>query len=225
MDSLEIEAELWRRFKVDNDLVARDYLLTQYSPWVASVVMTVMRRAGSRDLDRSDHMQNGHVGLLEAMNRYQPQKGVPFLLYAKARVRGAVFNGIRASTKSQRYPKELALVEVADRDEEGDTFSEFVSAIVGIALDQMIEQAADAFCEGESLQQAQNGKLIKNVLLGMPDNIRLIFVSHYYLHMPFVRIAEDLCLSKGRISQLHSKGLGIFKSYLAERGYAKSDFI
>ncbi|KMM75662.1 hypothetical protein ACP93_10315 [Xanthomonas sp. NCPPB 1128] len=224
MDSLEIEAELWRRFKVDNDLVARDYLLTEYSPWVASVVVMVMRRAGSRDLDWSDHMQNGHVGLLEAMNRYQPQKGVPFLLYAKARVRGAVFNGIRASTKSQRYPKELVQVEVADRDEE-DALSDFVSAIVGIALDQMVEQAADACCEGESLQQAQNGKLIKNVLLGMPDNIRLIFISHYYLHLPFVRIAEDLCLSKGRISQLHSKGLGMFKSYLADHGYAKSDFI
>ncbi|MCW0460028.1 RNA polymerase sigma-D factor [Xanthomonas sacchari] len=224
MDSLEIEVELWRRFKVDNDLVARDYLLTEYSPWVASVVMTVLRRAGSRDLDWSDHMQNGHLGLLEAMNRYQPQKGVPFQLYAKARVRGAVFNGIRASAKSQRYPKDLVLLEVADRDEE-DAFSEFISAVVGIALDEMVEQAADARCEGESLQQAQNGKLIKNVLLGMPDNIRAIFVSHYYLHQPFVRIAEDLCLSKGRISQLHSKGLGMFKSYLADHGYAKSDFI
>ncbi len=39
----------------------------------------------------------GNVGLLEARTRYDPSRGVPFEVYARHRIRGAIFDGIRQS--------------------------------------------------------------------------------------------------------------------------------
>ena len=225
MDVNEVEKELWRRFKVDRDLAARDFLLSKYSPWVRSIAASVVRRAGSRNLEWSDHVQNAHIGLLEAMSRYQPERSVPFQLYAKARIRGAVFNGIRQNARSVRSIDGYASVEKVEADNGLEYLPGFVSAIVEAALDYMVEQSTDCLYGDESVQGEQSRKLISNIIMGMPEKIRFVFINHYYLHKPFVKVAEELGLTKGRISQIHSSGLQMMRERLRGCGYIKDDFI
>jgi RNA polymerase sigma factor (sigma-70 family) len=48
---------------------------------------------GAIDLD--DLAGHGHLGLVEASRRYDPTRGVNFELYARHRIRGAIFDGLR----------------------------------------------------------------------------------------------------------------------------------
>ena len=90
-----IEHELWRRARQDEDQEARDFLFLRYSPWARSIAGMVARRTQLRMMEWDDHVQNAQLGLLDAMSRFDAGLGVYFMVYAKPRVRGAVFNGMR----------------------------------------------------------------------------------------------------------------------------------
>lgn len=51
--------------------------------------------SGAVDID--DLVGYGHLGLLEARERYDPRRAVNFEVYARHRVRGAIYDGIRQS--------------------------------------------------------------------------------------------------------------------------------
>lgn len=140
MDRDALVTELWRRFKADDDLQARDFLVTEYSPWTRMVAADVYRRIGRRDLDWADHLQNAHVGLLEALNRYDPARAIPFTLYAKRRVRGAVFNGVRQQKRSSRLEDPIEIVV-----DDGGSLDGFINTVLQIATQHLVEQAADAW--------------------------------------------------------------------------------
>ncbi|MBU1429473.1 sigma-70 family RNA polymerase sigma factor [Myxococcota bacterium] len=46
-------------------------------------------------ISQADLIQFGHVGLLEAQRRFDPTQGVLFETFARHRVRGAIFDGLR----------------------------------------------------------------------------------------------------------------------------------
>lgn len=46
-------------------------------------------------VDPDDLVGHGHLGLIEAQRRYDPTRGVNFELYARHRIRGAIFDGLR----------------------------------------------------------------------------------------------------------------------------------
>lgn len=48
---------------------------------------------GAVELD--DLVGHGHLGLIEARRRYDPTRGVNFELFARHRIRGAIFDGLR----------------------------------------------------------------------------------------------------------------------------------
>lgn len=50
---------------------------------------------GALELD--DLIGYGHVGLVEAQSRYDPSRGIDFEIYARHRIRGAIYDGIRQS--------------------------------------------------------------------------------------------------------------------------------
>ena len=60
------------------DLQAREQLINQLLPLVSSLA----RRYRTEGLEQTDLIQEGVVGLLRALERYEPERGVPFAAYA-----------------------------------------------------------------------------------------------------------------------------------------------
>src|SRR3546814_15839408 len=83
-----MEAELWDRYIRDRDTDAWHRLATLYGTWSASVARSVHRRVWAYPVDLDDFVQDAQVGLLEAMSRYDPDRGVAFQAIAKPRIRG-----------------------------------------------------------------------------------------------------------------------------------------
>lgn len=57
-------------------------------------------------LETGDLIAYGHVGLLEALETFKPEKGFAFSTHATFRIRGAIVDGVRAWTHYHRMSKE-----------------------------------------------------------------------------------------------------------------------
>ena len=111
------EGELWRAYKERGDEAARRTIIESYQPLVFREVMPY--RALSAVMDA---VQEGTIGLIEAVERYDPARGVAFSLYAVHRVRGRILDFLRregrvdlpcleAETEAYETAKELLVDE------------------------------------------------------------------------------------------------------------------
>ncbi|MCQ2594730.1 MAG: RNA polymerase sigma factor WhiG [Treponemataceae bacterium] len=89
------EDELWIEYKKTRSPALRDAFIRQYMPlvkYVAGKVSTGM--PGNIEFD--DLVGFGQFGLLDAINKFDPEKNVKFKTYAVTRIRGAIFDELRS---------------------------------------------------------------------------------------------------------------------------------
>ena len=89
--SREEEEELWKQYKEQDLLEARQSLIEHYQPLVFREAM----KYGLQEAVTLDLIQEGTVGLMEAVERFDPSQGVAVSLYALHRVRGRMLNFLR----------------------------------------------------------------------------------------------------------------------------------
>jgi len=85
---------LWRRFHQTGDPAVRERLVLSYSPLVKYVVGRMMSNLPSH-IEQSDLASYGLMGLLSAIDRYEPDRGVRFESYAMTRIKGAIIDELR----------------------------------------------------------------------------------------------------------------------------------
>lgn len=86
--------ELWHRWRQSRDTAARDELTRIYL-WLVRYVAGRLMIGLPAHVDGSDIEGHGCFGLLEAINRYEPERGVRFETFALPWVRGACLEGLR----------------------------------------------------------------------------------------------------------------------------------
>lgn len=87
-------AEAWQRFKSTGDQMAREALLLHHLPLVKFLV----GRLGiglPGNVDEADLISFGVFGLLDAMDRFDPERGYRFEPWAGRRIRKAIFDELR----------------------------------------------------------------------------------------------------------------------------------
>ncbi len=72
----------------------RDQLAKHYAPLVKRIAYHLMAKLPA-SVQVEDIIQNGMLGLLDAMNRYEEGLGAQFETYAVQRIRGAMLDGLR----------------------------------------------------------------------------------------------------------------------------------
>jgi RNA polymerase sigma factor for flagellar operon FliA len=143
----EDTAELWRRYRRTRDQALRDRLILSYAP----LVKYVAGRLGSglpAHVDEGDLVSYGLLGLIAAIERYDPDRDVKFETYAIARIKGSILDELRAldwvprSVRSRAREIERAMSELeaklgrAPSDEE-------IAGKVGISTDELEESLTD----------------------------------------------------------------------------------
>ena len=87
--------ELWQEFAKSRDKAVRDRLILTYAP----LVKYVAGRLGSglpAHVDEGDLVSYGLLGLIGAIERYDPDRDVKFETYAISRIKGAIIDELRA---------------------------------------------------------------------------------------------------------------------------------
>ncbi len=96
----EQEQELGRRI-LDGDQSARDALVTANLRFVVSVAKHYARRTGSPIMDV---INQGNLGLIEAANRFDSERGRKFITYAVWWIRHAILKGMSEQSGAMRLP-------------------------------------------------------------------------------------------------------------------------
>lgn len=88
-------AELWQKFTTTGDKACREQLIMQYAPLVRHVVGRLAVTLPAT-IDQDDLFGYGVIGLIHAIERFSPERGVKFETYAMTRVRGAIIDELRS---------------------------------------------------------------------------------------------------------------------------------
>ncbi len=87
--------EVWRRYKTDDDRRARERLVLAYSPLVKYVAGRTAAGLPPH-VEEADLISYGLVGLISAIERFEPAREIKFETYAIMRIKGAIIDELRA---------------------------------------------------------------------------------------------------------------------------------
>ncbi len=87
--------DLWRRYKATGDDKARERLVVAYSPLV-KYVSGRMASGLPAHVEEADLISYGLVGLISAIQRFEPEREIKFETYAITRIKGAIIDELRS---------------------------------------------------------------------------------------------------------------------------------
>lgn len=89
------EEQLWLDYRSTRNPAIRDTLIRQYAPLVKYVAGKVAQGM-PHSVEFDDLVGFGVFGLLDAIEKFDPEKNVKFKTYAVTRIRGAIFDELRS---------------------------------------------------------------------------------------------------------------------------------
>ncbi|MEJ8839024.1 sigma-70 family RNA polymerase sigma factor [Ramlibacter sp. AN1133] len=238
------EAILWQQLRQGGDAAAREQLLALHMGYAKVVAGTYYARRFHDEIEYADYLQYASVGLLEALERFDPARGVQFRTFAARRMHGAILNGLERFTEKQQQiaarqrlrAERMADVKALAGERSGaetgtprtaDQLLAFVSeAGIGLALCWLLEGSGMVDDAGATVSQpfyrsAEMRQLRERLVLaieGLPAQERTVIRSHYLQEVPFEEIAASLQLTRGRISQVHRRALVRLRGVLGGQG-------
>src|SRR5882672_2278983 len=87
--------ELWRRYKVEGDDKARERLVVAYSPLVKFIAGR-MASGLPAHIEESDLISYGLLGLIGAIERFDPDREIKFETFAVSRIKGSIIDELRS---------------------------------------------------------------------------------------------------------------------------------
>lgn len=134
------DALLWEKFIKTKDPKIKEQLIIKYMPLVKLVASRMAIYFGG-NVEYDDLVSYGSIGLLDAIEKFDSQKGVKFETYAYTRIKGAIIDCVRSqdflprSIRQKAKEIEKAYVEI-EREGKTPTDQE-VAKRVGISVDEL----------------------------------------------------------------------------------------
>ena len=184
----EEEQKLWKAYEESEDMQARMTIIEHYQP----LVLKEANVYKSTKVDMMDCIQEGTIGLIEAVERYDSTKGVAFSLYAVHRIRGRILDYLRKEGK-----KGFILQE---ETEDGKTWWEQLPAE---------GPSTEIVCE-----ERMYGDMVTLAMKQLPLAEQHVVEEVYYKDHSVASIADTLECSHSYIHRLRRKGLARLKGML-----------
>jgi RNA polymerase sigma factor for flagellar operon FliA len=224
--------------------VERERLLLLHMPQVRLVAESLRVRLRFA-MEFEDLVSYGVIGLLKAIERFDPGRGVLLKTYAEHRIRGAILDGARTMDwlprsvrqKERQYQKSIRAAE-ARYMETGGTAAERPCVRWPVGRIEVIQAGADlAIFEQISQQAGLRGLLGKvgddpevefqrtemrsmlaQAVRRLPDRHRVVLDLYYGRDLSMKRIGQILRIHESRVSQLHAAAVKRLQAALAPGG-------
>jgi RNA polymerase sigma factor for flagellar operon FliA len=238
MDSLvELsEIALWQACR-SGSAEARQSLFELHLPFARRIASRRFHQQSGTGVEFADLFQLACAGLLEAIDGYDPERGVPFRGYAARRVGGSILDGIARMTEvreqlsfRRRAERErmASLASDASGSSAADAMAALADLALGVAVGFMLEgtgllagaEAADpAPGPYDGLAFRRMVAHMHEAIAALPARERAILRYHYEEGMVFDQIGDLLGITKGRVSQLHRAALALLRKRLRQTGH------
>lgn len=212
-------------------------MVAQYAPLVRKLAFQVASRLPP-NVVLDDLIQEGMMGLLDAIKRYEPRPGLNFEAYARFRITGAIYDSCRENDilpRNQRdklselekavrkLEQELGRSpteqEIADACELSiDQYHQTLDTMVGMTAIDDVPEHMLPIAEGADPSQITSFKQIAKQLAGvikdLPEKERMVVALHYQEDLSFREVAYVMDLTPGRISQIHTQAMVRIRAHL-----------
>jgi RNA polymerase sigma factor for flagellar operon FliA len=182
------------------DAQARVALIERYLP-LARALSRRVRMVGSPLSDADDLGSAAVLGLIDAVDRFEPNRGVPFEAYAALRIRGAIIDELRRV------------------DERGRSAEETPRAV---SLDGLVEEewtrflAADDEFDAKFDHEDLCGR-VQGALATLPPRQREVLARYYADSLTLREAGLRMGISEARACQLHGRAIVNLRRALAVR--------
>lgn len=203
------------------------------------------RLPASVELD--DLVHDGILGLLDAVEKYDPARGVRFRTYAEARVRGAILDGLRQkdwrprSVRLLRRNLDAAVGEISTVRQRAATEEEIAGAMgldldayrtalrdasVGplLSLDELPPGVGPAVEPGERpderLGRRDTIRALAEEIERLPERERRVMELYYSEGLNMKEVGAVLGITESRVCQLHSQAAARLRASLGVRLHA-----
>jgi RNA polymerase sigma-B factor len=173
---------------------ARRLLIEQHLP----LVRTIARRFTHRGESFEDLVQVGAVGLINAVDRFDPSRGVTLGAYAAPTIAGEIQRHLRDRSTLIRIPRSAG--------------AEAAAARFPLPL-----EAAGGSQTDDALTQSEDRALVASGLRALPRRERQVVELRYYGDLSQRRIAAQLGISQVHVSRLLRDSLGRLGRELGQR--------
>jgi RNA polymerase sigma-B factor len=102
-EHLADDRELWHRFARDRDQAVREELVRRHMPFARRLALRY--RGASESFD--DLLQVANLGLINAVDRFDPERGIPFTAFASPTILGELKRHFRDRVWTVRVPRGL----------------------------------------------------------------------------------------------------------------------
>lgn len=236
-DRAGLARQLWEAYALSRDPRTRGELIEHYMPVAKIIAAKVFGLRTDPAASFDDYLQYARVGLVEAVDRFDWTRSVPFEAYSAPRIRGAILNGLAYETefsaqrsfwRTRMQDRADSLLGAKSGQPEGATLQELIQVTVGLALglvlDQSPEDPVDEQPQSNPYAMTEMEQLIRQVrtlLAKLTEREQQVIRGHYFEHRELQAIATDCGLSKGRVSQIHAQALAHLRALLGEKIDAK----
>ncbi len=222
-DDLE---QIWAEFRSTNEPGLRNRLVLQYAPLVKYVAGRLRTRMPD-SVDPDDLVSDGVLGLMDAIERFEPARGLSFQTFAVPRIRGAIIDGMRSmdfvprSVRDKLRTVHRAHVTLEERLGRVPEDHE-VAREVGIPLQQLRDLTRQANSNHANLDdfdladelssaadhQVEQGDVnasLMRVVDQLGERDQVIIALYYFEGLTLAEIGQVLGVTESRVSQVHRR--------------------
>jgi RNA polymerase sigma factor for flagellar operon FliA len=164
-------------------------------------------------MGRDDVESAALIGLINAVDRYDPDRGVPFEGYAGLRIRGAILDELRRLDDHTRDERRRA------RDAAEDTEPEIGAYGGTLSLDLLLETGdRDWAAEDDEPDRFESQDLrtrVESALECLPPRQREVLARYYGDSLTLRESAVRMGISEARACQLHGRAIQNLRHALA----------
>ena len=224
--------ELFRRYKEDGDMEAREQLVMSH----LNLVRFLANKFKNRGEPLDDLVQVGYLGLLKAIDRFDPDRGLEFTTYATPTILGEIKRHFRDKGWSVRVPRRLqelsakvnqatdTLTTQFQRSPTIQEIADYLDASVDEVLEAMESSSAYSSVPLEGTGSSENDDapsvidrygsednelaftddrlVIEEALKGFSPREREVIELRFLKGMTQIEIAEQLGISQAQVSRL-----------------------
>src|SRR5882757_7361725 len=135
------EAALWTAFRDRSSADAREQLFTLHAAFARNIARRHHQERSRGDIDLHDLHQLAYMGLLEALDRFDPRLGTPFRPFAAHRISGSIRDGILKMSEMReqmawrhRVRRERIKSLSTEGSQAREPIEELTEIVIGLAL-------------------------------------------------------------------------------------------
>lgn len=220
--------ELWKRYKATGDPELRNRLVLQYSPIVKYVAGRVAVGLPS-SVDRNDLVSDGVFGLIDAIDKFDPERGLQFQTYAVQRIRGAIVDALRGSDWVPRSVRdkirgiqqaqsalEARLARTPTEEEIAaelqvpvETLRETLGKASRASLTSLDELGGADPSGAEAVEDPWADDDMRAVLVDavkdLPERDQVLVALYYFEGFTLAEVGQVLSVTESRVCQLHTR--------------------